>query len=124
MSDATGTSDQIERLMLANLLEVFNERNAERRREAIDRTYSEDVVFSDPEELVVGRDAMDGKVQKLLDGAPDFVFSPASAVLQNHDMGYLTWNFGPEGQDPVVSGIDICFVHDGQIVKAYTLLLG
>ena len=38
-------------------------------------------------------------------------------------MGYLAWNFGPEGQAPVVRGIDTCFVRDGRIAKVYTLLL-
>ena len=123
MSDPTETPDLIERLMLANLLEVFNERDRARRRAAIDRVYSDDIVFSDPEALVVGRDAIDAKVQQLLDDAPGFVFSPAGAVLQNHDLGYLTWKFGPEGHEPVVTGMDICFVRDGLIVKAYTLLL-
>jgi len=115
--------DTIDRLMLANLLEVFGERDPERRRAAIARTYTEDVVFSDPDDLIVGRDAIDAKVQTLLDGAPGFVFSPDGAVLENHDMGYLAWNFGPEGHDPVVRGIDICFVRDGLIARAYTLLL-
>ena len=62
MSGPTETPDLIERLMLANLLEVFNERDRARRRAAIDRVYSDDIVFSDPEALVVGRDAIDAKV--------------------------------------------------------------
>ncbi|TQS45255.1 nuclear transport factor 2 family protein [Cryptosporangium phraense] len=112
----------IEELLQANLLDVFNERDGERRRAAITRTYHEDVVFSDPDEQVAGRDALDAKAQHILDGAPDFVFSPAGPILVNHDLGYLAWNFGPEGQEPVVRGVDIALVRDGLIANVYTLL--
>ena len=84
-------------LMRANLLEVFNERDAERRRAAAARTYHPDVQFADPEETVVGRAALDAKAQALLDRAPTFVFSPAGQVRQSADLGYLAWGFGPEG---------------------------
>jgi len=114
----------VESLMTANLLEVFGQRDRALRRAAIDRIYSEYVLFLDPEEAVEGRDALDEKAQKLLDGAPDFVFSPAGPVLVNHDMGYLAWNFGPAGQEPVVRGVDVGFVHEGQLAKVYTVLLG
>lgn len=112
-----------EELMRANLLEVFNERDAARRRAAIDRTYVADVQFSDPEDAVVGRAALDAKAQQILDGAPGFVFRPAGAVQVNHDLGYLAWEFGPADQPPVVRGMDIALVADGLVTKLYTLLL-
>ena len=112
----------IEQLMQANLLEVFNERDGERRRAAIGRTYGSDVRFSDPDEVVEGHEALDAKAQKILDGAPGFVFSPAGPIQVNHDLGYLAWNFGPQGQPPVVRGVDIALVTDGLIHAVYTLL--
>jgi len=116
--------DAIESLMLANLLEVFGQRDPAIRRQVIDRIFAADVVFSDPEGLVTGRDAIDGKAQAVLDAAPGFVFSPAGPAQVSNDLGYLTWNFGPEGQDPVVRGIDIGLVSDGQLSKVYTLIVG
>jgi SnoaL-like protein len=111
-------------LMHANLFEVFNERDANRRREAIGRTYAADVRFIDPEEVVTGHDALDAKAGRLLDESPGFVFSAAGPVMVNHDLGYLPWNFGPDGEPPVVRGIDIALVEDGVIKTIYTLLLG
>jgi hypothetical protein len=113
----------IAELMQANLGAVFNERDAGRRRAAIARTYVPDVEFSDPEETVVGHEAIDAKVQKLLDESPDFVFTPAGPVRIVRDLGYLPWNFGPEGRPPVVRGVDIALVEDGLIASVYTLLL-
>jgi hypothetical protein len=113
----------IEELMRATLFEVFNERDPARRREAIARTYDPEVRFSDPDEVVVGRDALDAKAQGILDEAPGFVFSHAGPTYVNQDLGYQAWNFGPEGQPPVVRGTDIALVRDGLIVSLYTLLL-
>lgn len=113
----------IEQLMRANLLEVFNERDAGQRRAAIARTYAPGVRFSDPDEVVEGRDALDAKAQKILDEAPGFIFTPGGAVHVNHDLGYLAWNFGPQGQPPVVRGVDIALIADDVIVSIYTLLL-
>ncbi|NHC16286.1 nuclear transport factor 2 family protein [Motilibacter deserti] len=110
-------------LMRANLLEVFNERDPERRRAAIARTYAPDVQFLDPDDTVTGHAALDAKAQKILDGAPSFVFTPAGAAYENNDLGYLAWSLGPEGGDPVVRGVDIAFVEDGLISRIYTLLL-
>jgi hypothetical protein len=114
---------EIAELMQANLMAVFNERDAERRRAVIARTYRPDVRFSDPEETVVGHDAVDAKAQRLLDEAPDFGFTPAGPVRVVHDLGHLAWEFGPEGGPPVVRGVDIALVQDGLIAGLYTLLL-
>jgi hypothetical protein len=115
-------AEKIRDVMHANLFDVFNERNPERRVAAIARTYTDDVVFSDPDEIVTGREALNNKAQKLLDKAPDFVFTAAGPICVNHDLGYLAWHFGPEGQPPVVSGMDIALVKGGRIATLYTLL--
>jgi hypothetical protein len=114
----------VEELMRANLLDVFNERDGERRRAAIARTYAPGVRFADPDEVVTGHEAIDAKVQKLLDSAPGFVFTAAGPIHVVQDLGHLAWGFGPEGGPPVVRGIDVAHVADGRITSVYTLLLG
>lgn len=112
----------LEKLMLANLLEVFGERDAARRAEAIRRTYTPDVVFADVEGRVEGHEALDLKVREILDGAPGLVFRPDGDFYQVQDMGYLAWALGPEGAPPVVRGTDMGFVRDGLLAKVYTVL--
>lgn len=109
-------------LMRANLLEVFGERDPSKRLEAIHRTYTDDVVFADAEGVVQGYDALNAKAQQILDGAPGFVFRPAGEIYPVQDLGYLAWQFGPEGADPVVTGADMGFVRDGRLAKVYTVL--
>ena len=56
-------------LLHSNLHEVFSERDPERRWAAIERTYTEDVRFVEPEGEFVGWQALSDQAQKLLDGA-------------------------------------------------------
>lgn len=113
----------VEDLMRVNLFEVFGERDGDRRMAVIGRTYAADVEFFDPDEVVRGHEALSAKAQQILDGAPGFTFSAAAPVRVNHGLGYLPWGFGPDGEPPVVRGVDIALVEDGLIATVYTLLL-
>jgi hypothetical protein len=116
-------TQSVEKLMRANLLEAFGERDPGQAL-GLDRAHlRRGVVFLDPDEVTEGRVALNAKAQRLLDDAPEFVFSPAGPVYVNHDMRYLAWNLGPAGAPPVVKGIDTRFIEDGRIAKVYTILL-
>ena len=113
---------EIAALMHRNLLEVFDERDEDRRRAVIARTYTPDVVFHDPDGTVTGHDAIDANAAALLAQAPDFVFRPLGEVRESVDLGVLAWGFGPAGGAPEVSGTDIALVENGLIRVMWTLL--
>jgi SnoaL-like domain len=113
---------RIRELLLANLFAVFNERDPERRWEAIARNYTEDVVWSDPDGTTRGQEALNEQAQKLLDRMPGFVFSAAGPVHVSGDLGLLTFNLGMPEQPPAVSGIDVALVREGRIAALYTFL--
>jgi hypothetical protein len=109
-------------LLHSNLHEVFSERDPERRRAAIERTYAEDVTFTDPEGEVVGRQALSDQAQKLLDGAPvDFVLEEDGPRYVGPATAALAWRFGPPGS-PVACGIDILTIRDGRVSVLRTLI--
>ena len=109
-------------LLHANLHEVFAERDPERRRAAIERTYTEDVRFIDPEGEFVGRQALSDKAQKLLDGfQADFVFEEDSLRYVGTDIAALAWRVGPSGH-PVARGIDILTIREGRVSMVRTLI--
>jgi ketosteroid isomerase-like protein len=109
-------------LLTSNLHRVFGERDAASRRAAIDEVYAPDVVFTDPEGSVTGRDALAAKATALLDGAPaDFVFVADGIAYTGAETGALAWAFGPAGS-PVARGIDLITVRDGRIAELHTLL--
>lgn len=92
--------ERIRELMLDNLFAVFNVRDPNRRMEAIERNYTEDVTWTDPDGTTEGRQAMNDQAQKLIDHSPDFVFSAAGPVHLSGDLGLLAFNLGVPGQRP------------------------
>jgi SnoaL-like protein len=108
--------------MLANLFEVFSERDPERRLEVITRNYTEDVSWTDPEGTTLGREALNEQAQRLVERMPDFVFNAAGPVHVSGDLGLLAFNLGVPEQTPAVSGIDVALVRDGRIALLHTLL--
>jgi SnoaL-like domain len=109
-------------LLHANLHEVFSERERDKRRAAIERTYAEDVKFIDPDGESVGREALDDRAQKILDDAPaEFVLEEDGLKYVGPDIGVMPWRFGPPGS-PVVRGIDILTVSNGSVSAVRTLI--
>jgi hypothetical protein len=119
-----GDSDRLSALMHSNLLEIFGQRDGARRQEAMRRTYSEDIAFTDPEGTVHGYDAVDKQAQKVLDKAPEtFVFAPDGPLYVLADTrAALPWAFGPVSGPAVARGVDIATIADGRITSVLTLL--
>ncbi|GGV02880.1 hypothetical protein GCM10010211_82700 [Streptomyces albospinus] len=109
-------------LMRSNLLDVFNEPDPDRRAEAVAETYSEHVVWHEPDRVVRGREALAQRAEELQKQAPDWVFRPDGPVSVNDDLGHLGFQYGPAGQPPVVTGMDIAHCKDGVIVELYTFV--
>jgi hypothetical protein len=109
-------------LLHSNLLEVFGERDPERRWAAIGRTYTEDVVFTDPDGDFVGWQALSDRAQELLAGAPSSaVFEEDGPAYVAPDAAVLAWRFGPPGK-PVARGVDILTIRDGRVSAVRTLI--
>jgi hypothetical protein len=109
-------------LMRRNLLDVFNESDPVRRSAAIAQTYAEDVVWHEPDRVVRGRAALAEGAAELRARNPDWVFQADGSVSVLDDLGHLAFHYGPAGQPPVVSGMDIARCADGVIVELYTLI--
>jgi hypothetical protein len=112
----------IGQLMERNVLEVFGERDSERRRSVISELYTEDCTFFEVDDKIVGRDALNEKVEQLLKDAPGFVFRLAGPAEVNHDLGRARWHFGPSGAAPVVTGMDVAVFKQGRICSLYAFI--
>jgi len=109
-------------LLAANLHGVFGERDAARRRQAALALYADDVRFTDPEETVVGREALLAKAAALLEGAPGAVFADDGPLYAGADRAALAWRFGPADGEPFARGVDVVRIADGRITELVTLL--
>jgi hypothetical protein len=113
--------DTIETLMKRNLHEVFGERDAKKRREAIAQLWTEDCVFIDHSGKSHGRDELDRVVAVLHQRLPGYVFSERRPVDLLHESGRLAWSYGRPGQEPI-KGVDVVLVRDGRISLMLTFL--
>src|ERR1700756_3727200 len=109
-------------LMEANLLGVFNERDAQRRALAIESTYAPDVRWTDDEGTTVGREALEAKAKALQSQMHGLVFTKASPVYQTRGFGYLAWKLGPEGGDAVATGFDAGVVRGDLHSELFTVV--
>ena len=110
-------------LLHSNLHEVFSERDPERRQAAIERTYTEDVRFIDPQGEFVGWQALSDQAQKLLDNdMAGFVLEEdGPRYVLGSDTAALAWRFGPPGK-PVARGLDVLTIRDGRVSVVRTLI--
>jgi SnoaL-like domain len=115
-------TETVNNLMEANLLGVFNERDAQRRAATIESTYAPDVRWTDDEGIAVGREALETKATALQSRMQGLVFTKASPVYQTRGLGYLAWKLGPEGGEPVASGFDVAVVRNDLISELYTVI--
>jgi hypothetical protein len=112
----------IEDLLTQNISAVFNERDAVRRREAIEALYAPDATMRDPAGSNAGWDGIAAAVARIQPDAPEVSFSVTSGPEAIDDLGRVGWALGAPGAPPVARGTDIAIVRDGRIVKLYTFL--
>jgi hypothetical protein len=109
-------------LMRRNLLDVFNEPDPARRAAVIAETYTEDVVWHEPDRIVRGRKDLERRAEDLRAEYPDWVFRPLGPVSELDDIGHLGFEYGPADQPPVIIGMDIARTRDGVIIELYTVI--
>lgn len=114
--------DVIETLLKRNLHEVFGERDAKKRREAIAELWTEDCVFIDHDGKRQGRDELDRTVAALHQRFPHHVLNELRPVdVLHHESGRLAWSYGRPGQEPI-KGVDVALARDGRISLMLTFL--
>jgi hypothetical protein len=103
-------------VLQANLQRVFNERDATRRRQAIEELYAADAVLYEQQEKYSGMKAIDGAITHLLGSLPPtLVFAPVEPAMQNHEMVKLLWRGHLPDGTTVVTGTDIAHIEGGRI---------
>jgi hypothetical protein len=115
--------DTIAELMHANLLEVFNQRDDERRRAAIALIYADDVRWTDDDGVTTGHNALNAKAIEVQAKLGNLEFIPLEPTYQTLGLGYLAFQLVEPGSNaPHGSGFDVAIVRDGVIAELYTVL--
>ena len=116
-------ANTIAQLMHANLLDVFNERDHERRRAAIARIYADDIRWTEDDGVTIGHDALDAKAIELQAKLGNLQFVAVGRTYRTLGLGYLAFQLvEPSGDTAVSSGFDVAIVRDDVIAELYTVL--
>jgi hypothetical protein len=111
----------VKALMKQNLLGVFNERDAAKRRSLIAKLWDTQAIFIDPEGRWVGHAAVNDAAEQLQRRFPDFAFSELADGDAYSGVGRLPWSFGPPGEPRKITGVDVLVASDdGHITALYT----
>ena len=122
---ATGAADgtDVDALMQANVVRVFNERNPDRRRAALGELYTEDATLYDPDTVATGREAISAAVDHLLRTLPPgFVFTATGHAVGHNGAARLFWRAGPPDGPVAITGTDVAHIEDGRIKLLYVFV--
>ena len=110
-------------LMKQNLLGVFGERDAEKRRSLIAKIWDRKGIFIDPHGRYVGHTAINAAAEQLQRRLPGFAFSELADGDAYSGVGRLPWGFGPPSEPRKITGIDVLVASDDRRITAlYTFL--
>jgi len=112
-------------LLENSLLVIWNERNADRRLEAMKQTYAPDVHFYEfnTGEAIVGHTAINELITKLQsEWPPESRFELNKPSQVNHQIQIASWNLGPQGMQPVATGMDVAVI-ENDLIKSFYLFL-
>ena len=115
MTGAVTSAEAIASLSRAVLLEVFDERDAGRRAEAIQRIFADDIRFVDYSGTHHGRAEIAAAVERLHARLPGFRFAPVSGPQVLDGAARLGWQFGPPSEPAKITGTDTILVRDGRV---------
>lgn len=113
------------KLLEDSLLVIWNDRDADRRLEAMKRIYSPDIRFfeSNTGEALAGHQAINGLISTLQAEWPaEFRFALSKPSRVNHTIQVISWQLGPEGAPPVATGMDVAVIEQGLIRSLYLFL--
>jgi len=98
-------------------LDMWNERDADRVRSHLDAAVSEDMLFVDPRDQHVGRDALHQNVRRFRRAFPDADLSIRSGIDGHNNRYRYEWRIAV-GDVVVLDGFDVATVNDdGQIER-------
>lgn len=104
-------------------IEMWNERDAIRRREMLADIWAEDGEYVDPLSEASGLAAIDATIAGAQGQFPGFVFTLAGPVDTHHNIARFTWELGPSGGEPLVIGSDTAVLtEDGRLRQVYGFL--
>lgn len=99
-------------------ISIWNESDADVRRRKIDQVFTPEATYSDPTIVADGTDAIDKYVTNAQPNFTGMLFSYGT-ILAHHDAVHFSWQVGPKGGAPVVTGFDFALLDGKRITQIY-----
>lgn len=112
-------------LLENSLLVIWNDRNPDRRLEAMKKTYAPDVHFYEfnSGKAIAGHTAINELISKLQsEWVPESRFELNKPSQVNHSIQIASWNLGPQGMQPIATGMDVAVI-ENNLIKSFYLFL-
>jgi hypothetical protein len=106
--------------LVDDYLAAWNETDGAARRALVQRVFTDDAEYLDPQMAGAGTDGIDALIAGVHERFPGFRFTLADGPDAHHDRVRFAWHLGPEGGDPIVLGIDFATVADDGRMRAVT----
>lgn len=111
--------------LIHSYFEANNERDHGKRREIIDRIFTEDGSYVDDNlpEATVGRDALDQQMAYFHENFPENDFALVGIISVHHDLALFTWKWGAPGSPgSAASGTDAVEFENNRIKRVLGFL--
>jgi SnoaL-like domain len=107
-------------MLVEQYIAAWNERDARKRRSLIDQIFTEKSTYTDPNDSVVGRDAIERLVVALQAKFPEFRFTISGPINAHHQQVLFAWKLGsPGAASPAATGVDMALLEDGRISQLH-----
>ena len=93
---------------------TWNETDPARRRELIERTWTEDGQYLDPLIAGEGQEGIDTMIEAVQVRFPGYRFRRTSEIDAHHDRVRFSWELGPDGDGALAGGLDVGVIADGR----------
>lgn len=103
-------------------LKLWNEKEFEVRRNAIDLLYADDVKFLDRHKNFKGKEKLNAFITALQSKHPAYVFSLVGEVLDHHDTIKFNWKFESEKEVSNITGSDVLCLKNGLVDMIYVFI--
>ncbi|CAM3803500.1 nuclear transport factor 2 family protein [Nocardiopsis rhodophaea] len=109
--------------LVGKYISIWNTAEKRSRQSLIESTFTPDAVYVDPNVTATGTTEI-GKY--IGDASWNFVgmHFTHGTVLTHHDLVHFTWQVGPIGGPPAVSGYDVALFEGGGITRLYGFFNG
>jgi hypothetical protein len=101
---------------IARQIRIWNNPAQAARLTAMDEVYLDNVIFFDHEGTVTGKTGLNERITKLQQKFEGFKFS-LHKVDNSYNVVRYYWNFGPEANPELISGMDLIILEQGKILS-------